>query len=855
MIIPAQNLPVFLRAFAAPLGSVRKPATRFQKHVPSPWTLIFDTETTTDPGQSLRVGAFELRNDGVLDESGMFYAPDLSAEEIELVRRYAKEHGLKCLTQNEFVDEFLFEKGLSLRATIVGFNLRFDLSRIAIRHGSARRSMRGGFTFKLSGDKRRPYLQIKHLSQKSALIRFTAPFLPRGSRSARKHGTQAPVERGTFVDVRTLATALFSRNFRLSTLSEFLNVPTIKVETEEHGLALTEEYLGYAVDDVQSAWECYVELVRRYEALDLRDTPPPLIYSEASIGKGYLKAMGLKPWREVQCASASLIGQILSTYFGGRSEMRIRREIRQVVLCDFLSMYPTVCTLMGLWQFVIADGVTWHDATDEARDLLETATLSDPQRPQFWRGLTTLVCIHPHKDVFPVRAEYDGEGQATIGANYISADGGLWFTLADCIAAKLHTGKAPRVLEAIRFHPGAMQKGLQPISLPGGAGTIDPTTEDFYKRLIEIRQDVKAQRDATPEGPEWEALDARQNALKIAANATTYGIFVEVNVEEQADKSRVTVHTGHCAPFEVDVQKIEKPGRYFHPLLATLITGAARLMLTTAERLVADYGLDWAFCDTDSIAIAKPEPMDGAEFLSRVDRLVSWFSELNPYAFGGSILKVEDVNFRIEDKETHEPLYCWGVSAKRYALFNKAEGGAPVLRKASGHGLGQMRAPYDDKAPCTTIPAPALKLPKLGVELWQHDLWWPIVRAALVGTPDQVDLSYHPNLNKPAVSRYAATSPKLLNWFATYNRNRAYARQVKPFGFLLSLFAKDEENTVVFLDGDAKSRPERKAKPVSPFDKDIDRAFENARDRDTGRVVKPEELKTYAEALARISHR
>ena len=87
MIIPAQNLPVFLRAFAAPLGSVRKPATRFQKHVPSPWTLIFDTETTTDEGQSLRVGTFQLRNDGVLDESGMFYAPDLSAEEIELVRR------------------------------------------------------------------------------------------------------------------------------------------------------------------------------------------------------------------------------------------------------------------------------------------------------------------------------------------------------------------------------------------------------------------------------------------------------------------------------------------------------------------------------------------------------------------------------------------------------------------------------------------------------------------------------------------------------------------------------------------------------------------------------------------------
>ena len=38
-----------------------------------------------------------------------------------------------------------------LRASIVGFNLPFDISRLAIKHGSARgKAMRGGFTFKLS---------------------------------------------------------------------------------------------------------------------------------------------------------------------------------------------------------------------------------------------------------------------------------------------------------------------------------------------------------------------------------------------------------------------------------------------------------------------------------------------------------------------------------------------------------------------------------------------------------------------------------------------------------------------------------------------------------------------------------
>jgi hypothetical protein len=65
------------------------------------------------------------------------------------------------------------------------------------------------------------------------------------------------------------------------------------------------------------------------------------------------------------------------------------------------------------------------------------------------------------------------------------------------------------------------------------------------------------------------------------------------------------------------VDKVETPGRYFHPLLATLITGAARLMLAMTERLVIDAGLDWAFCDTDSMAIAKPEGMGQETFFAR----------------------------------------------------------------------------------------------------------------------------------------------------------------------------------------------------------------------------------------------
>jgi hypothetical protein len=52
--------------------------------------------------------------------------------------------------------------------------------------------------------------------------------------------------------------------------------------------------------------------------------------------------------------------------------------------------------------------------------------------------------------------------------------------------------------------------------------------------------------------------------------------------------------------------------------LASLITGAARLMLAIAESLCMAGGLDWAFCDTDSLAIAKPDEMGEADFFDQV---------------------------------------------------------------------------------------------------------------------------------------------------------------------------------------------------------------------------------------------
>jgi hypothetical protein len=150
--------------------------------------------------------------------------------------------------------------------------------------------------------------------------------------------------------------------------------------------------------------------------------------------------------------------------------------------------------------------------------------------------------------------------------------------------------------------------------------------------------------------------------------------------------------------FKFKSKKYEKPGTYFHPLLGTLITGAARLMLALAEHQVIEQNLDWAFCDTDSIAIANTSKLPPDEFKAKSLLVRDWFKDLNPYGEDRSILQLEKVNFpegKDGDLEILDPPHCLAVSAKRYVLFNRTNG-SPVIRKASGHGLGHLLAPYDE---------------------------------------------------------------------------------------------------------------------------------------------------------------
>lgn len=850
-------LPLHLRAYAVLADA--KPKNSRSGNRPkltraSDVTVVFDTETTTGPSQHLCCGTFQVYRGEHLFRAGLFYAPNaVSESELETMRRNAAINSWDLLTRNQFVDDILFGIGYDERATIVGFNLPFDISRIAINHGSARgKKMRGGFTFQISTDKRRSKIQVKHVSQRMAFINFTKPFKQMHSRSQRQRGQRINASLDHFVDVKTLASALLSSGYSLAGLSKHLNVVHQKLDFDEFDGPISDDMINYAMRDTQATWECYVELRNRFKVLGLSNLRPEKAYSEASIGKACLKQMGIVPWQQSQPDfEAQKIANIVSTYYGGRSEVRIRREIKQVMLCDFLSMYPTVCSLMGLWRFVIAKNKVTRDATDEVKAILSKVSLDALQSEEAWLNLSILVRVKSAKDIFPVRTKYQKAQTATIGLNKLTCSKPLWFTLADCIASKLLSGKSPEIVEAIGYAPGPMQSGLRPMNIMGNADyNIDPAKDDFYKRVIELRHETKEQlRFASEENAP--SLDAAQRNLKTTANSTSYGIFIENNVTDMMGKSKLSVYNGIDDPFGTEKNKIEETGVFFDPLLATLITGAARLMLAITETLVSKKQLEWVFCDTDSMAIAKPDNMGEVLFIENVQSIINWVDDLNPYEFGGSILKSESYNYSHIDGKTLKSLYCFAVSAKRYVLFNFDDHKKPIIRKASGHGLGHLIAPYGESNPAIGIPKPVQSMSKIGVPLWQHDLWWKIIEAALDGHPLQVNLDFHSNLLLPAMSRYAATSPALLAWFKSYNNGKAYRDQVKPFGFMLSMSAEwilDDER---FCDDWSKRRPAIKPlKPIAPFTRDPEIAARSALDRLTGDTISPDKLKSYWTVLA-----
>jgi hypothetical protein len=791
-----------------PLKSWRRPGAM----------LIFDTETRVDATQRLTFGSFRfIDGDECLRES-LFYGSDLPKKDHKtlqhyVVKRQESSQRLRLLTLREFLygqEDYsgLFKAVYKGRCLFVAFNHPFDLSRIAHDFTNARKRFAGGFSLGIWPDPRktdrelrnqyRPRIAIKHIDSKRALIGFTkrkepdeVDLIPEGSTT----GTPEPdyIFRGHFLDLHTLAFALTDRNYSLEAACEAFGVEHGKQRVVRHGV-VTKKYIDYNRRDVLATSELAVKLLEEYDkhpiSKCLQETKA---YSPASIGKAYLRAMRVKPVLDRQRNFPKhYLGYAQSAFYGGRTSAHIRKVAVPVVYTDFLSMYPTVNSLMNLWRFVTARkiAVVKHCQAEIGVFL---SRLNDDVlfKPETWKKMTAFVRVIPNGDILPSRGRYSIESKDwQVAVNHLysgsdNPDDALWFSLPDIVASKVLYGRIPHIVDAFRIEAHGMLGGLKSTQLRS-AVNVDPRRQDFFRVAIEERKRLSRRSDLSE--LEKGRLD---KALKVLANAASYGIYAEMMREESEEKVTVKCHGIDEEPYRCRVAHPDVPGEYCFPPLASLITGAARLMLALLEHSVSKLGGTYAMEDTDSMAIVASK--HGETILCPAGQKIkalSWrqvqeisrqFASLNPYdrkAVPGSILKIEDDNFDLRTGRQRQ-LYCLAISAKRYALFMRDKKRAPVLLRDgvnngedrwSEHGLGHLLNPTD---------------PESEDRAWIAQAWLNIVRRALSLKTKNAGFEH-----LPAIGRVTISSPAVMRPFANLNEGKRYCDQIKPFNFLLTCHVK-----------------------------------------------------------------
>jgi hypothetical protein len=597
--------------------------------------------------------------------------------------------------------------------------------------------------------------------------------------------------------LRTLAFALTDKSYTLEKACEDFGVEHGKQRPARHGI-VANKYVEYNRRDVLATSELAIKLLEEYDKHDIK-LQETKAYSPASIGKAYLRRMGIKPILQRQPKfPKSYLGHAQSAFFGGRTSAHIRKVPVPVVYTDFLSMYPTVNSLMDLWRFVTARKITvvdhcQHEITAFLRRLI--ANTADLFKPKTWKQLTAFVQVIPDGDVLPSRGRYNAESNDwQVAINHIYADRNdstqaLWFSLPDVIASVLLRGRVPNIIDAFRIEARGRLKDLESCKLRGVVD-VYPWKQDFFRVVIEERHRLPKRTDLS--ATERKRLD---KALKVLANAASYGIYAEMHRQEADRKQNVTCHGIDVEPFRCRVAHPDVPGEYCFPPLASLITGAARLMLSLLEYSVSKLGGTYAMEDTDSMAIVATEregtiPCPGGKrgtikalSWKQVEDISKQFDALNPYdpdAVRTSILKIEDDNY--EDPETREhqrQLYCLAISAKRYALFLRDRRGSPVLLRKdvnnkedrwSEHGLGHLLNPTD---------------PESEDREWIAQAWLRMIRTAF-GLPTQ-----NPRIeDQPAIGRTSITSPAVMRPLARLNEGKKYVDKIKPFNFLVTCHVK-----------------------------------------------------------------
>ena len=817
---------------ASPTGAPqrKKRARRYPSEA-----LVFDTETRSEASQQLLLGVWRFYRDdpdsAILGrtcvEEGFFYPDDLpdrdpdawknlQAYAASAVADVAPGHSprLRLLPLSEWLEERLYRYGYQHRnrCAIVGFNLPFDFGAIASHWSPARKHFRGGWSLGLWGeldehggwhDRRyHPRLLLKAIDPRRTLFGWGST-----THSDAMESAEAPGRRGSqqrFIDLRTLVFALTDRSHTLESACAAFGDEFAKPEVT-YGV-IDQQMLHYARQDVRHTATLYRNCLDELEQHPGVDLVPQALYSPAGIGAAYLRAMNVDPPLEkFRDLDPRLLGWSMSAFYGGRAEARIVRTPVPVVVADFTSMYPAQNALLNIWPLLTAAALDADDVADDVRALLSAPDLTGRLfDPALWReqiGVTLVQLDHPDGVVLPVRAGYEPGGtDYGIGVNPLTYDGRLWYALPDVLAARLLSDAPIVIARALRLRPRGQQPGLAPVMLRGHRPVDPRDAANPFVAMIEERHRVK--HSQVLPAPERARLDL---FLKITANATAYGSLARFDRRDEPHPVPVLVYGPGDEPLQDTTRYPEDPGPYCFPPVAAAITAGARLMLALIERTVGVAGGVHAFMDTDSIAIVATDTggdiacttATGSSIRAlphaKVTEILRRFEPLNPY--GPDVIndhpRLGRSPWKVEHDSLNEPVWCYAIATKRYALYTPTGHGAQLLHPSdapeeaaadsdtgntetddfvdwSEHGLGMYLDPTPERARDAQ-----------GRRTWVSQGWDWILRAALTGTQPPLPRW----ADSFAVSQFSISTPAQIGWFRLPAEGTPGADKPRPFGF------------------------------------------------------------------------
>jgi len=286
-------LPGALRAYAVPTEERARPSGHRTNTPKRPdLMLVIDTETSVDRSQRLLFGVARLyrkrqapsahADRWQLRHEWLFHGDDLEPDALEVLKVYS-QHLIaavvpsKLLCCREFVSGCFYQVAYRADALVVGFNLPFDISRLAVGWGVARKRVTaGGFSLPLieyqgkDGSRKpnsyRPRIGIKTIDSKRHLIQFLA---------GRRTEELDRATHGHFLDLRTLVFALTNQSHSLESACRAYGIEYRKRKVE-HGVVIT-DYVDYCREDVDATFRLALAVLADFDQHPISPDRLPLL--------------------------------------------------------------------------------------------------------------------------------------------------------------------------------------------------------------------------------------------------------------------------------------------------------------------------------------------------------------------------------------------------------------------------------------------------------------------------------------------------------------------------------------------------------------------------------------------------